>query len=254
MTSEGRAQKFHTDDVLLLRSGWCFWLVYPGEKFASTNQKHYRDLGCDACSMEFLHSFLAFHFAGNQWWRLERSAVFSGLFYRPSTQRFCHFLNIIIKKKKPTINFQNVPNCTGSRYFREAMEFWDRRKPHISITFLHIWIFVSSIMPPDTQKTPGMSKKQLCRSLPLRIHTEIRIFVKGLYPGSFKSWLSLMVWVNVVLNRTVVVDNDWRFDNLCGSHRQSQIKETKTKFLLIQSTLALRTPRYNGHPDNTDGS
>ena len=124
----------------------------------------------------------------------------------------------------------------------------------ISVTFLHIWIFVSSIMPPDTKKTPGMSRKQLCGSLPLRIHTEIRIFVKGLYPGSFKSWLSLMVWVNVVLNRTVVVDNDWRFDNLCGSHRQSQIKETKTKFLLIQSTLALRTPRYNGHPDNTDCS
>ena len=35
------------------------------------------------------------------------------------------------------------------------------------------------------------------------------------------------VWINVtsvsvVLNRTVVVDSDWRFDNLCGSHLQSQ--------------------------------
>ena len=28
--------------------------------------------------------------------------------------------------------------------------------------------------------------------------------------------------VTVVLNRTVVVDSDWRFDNLCGSHLQSQ--------------------------------
>ena len=29
--------------------------------------------------------------------------------------------------------------------------------------------------------------------------------------------------VNVVLNRTVVaVDSDWRFDNLCGGHLQSQ--------------------------------
>ena len=28
--------------------------------------------------------------------------------------------------------------------------------------------------------------------------------------------------VNVVLNRTVFVDSDWRFDNLCGSHLQSQ--------------------------------
>ena len=32
----------------------------------------------------------------------------------------------------------------------------------------------------------------------------------------------MIVWVNVVLNRTVVVDSDWRFDNLCGSHFQSQ--------------------------------
>ena len=37
-----------------------------------------------------------------------------------------------------------------------------------------------------------------------------------------KSRLSLIVWVNVVLNRTVVVHNEWRFDNLCGSHLQSQ--------------------------------
>ena len=28
--------------------------------------------------------------------------------------------------------------------------------------------------------------------------------------------------VTLVLNRTVVVDSDWRFDNLCGSHLQSQ--------------------------------
>ena len=38
----------------------------------------------------------------------------------------------------------------------------------------------------------------------------------------FKSRLSLIVRVNVVLNRTVVVDSDWRFDNLCGSHLQNQ--------------------------------
>ena len=37
----------------------------------------------------------------------------------------------------------------------------------------------------------------------------------------FKSRLSLIVRVNVVLNRTVAVDSDWRFDNLCGSHLQS---------------------------------
>ena len=34
--------------------------------------------------------------------------------------------------------------------------------------------------------------------------------------------LSLIVRVNIVLNRAVVVDNDWCFDNLCGSHLHSQ--------------------------------
>ena len=29
----------------------------------------------------------------------------------------------------------------------------------------------------------------------------------------------VQIVVNVVLNRTVVVDSDWRFDNLCGSSR-----------------------------------
>ena len=40
--------------------------------------------------------------------------------------------------------------------------------------------------------------------------------------GLKKSRLSLIVRVNVVLNKTVVVDSDWRFDNLRGSHLQSQ--------------------------------
>ena len=39
----------------------------------------------------------------------------------------------------------------------------------------------------------------------------------------FQSRLSLIVRVNVVLNRTV--DSDWRFDNLCGSHLQSHSED-----------------------------
>ena len=31
----------------------------------------------------------------------------------------------------------------------------------------------------------------------------------------------MRVWVNVVMNRTVV-DSDWHFNNMCGSHLQSQ--------------------------------
>ena len=33
---------------------------------------------------------------------------------------------------------------------------------------------------------------------------------------------SMIVRVNIVLNRTVVVDSDWRFDNLCSSNVPSQ--------------------------------
>ena len=36
------------------------------------------------------------------------------------------------------------------------------------------------------------------------------------------SRLSMIVRVNVVLNRAVVVDSDWRFDSLSGSHLHSQ--------------------------------
>ena len=48
--------------------------------------------------------------------------------------------------------------------------------------------------------------------------------VKGMNPGviSKNGRLSLIVRVNVVLSRTAVVDSDWRFDNLYGSHLQSQ--------------------------------
>ena len=36
-----------------------------------------------------------------------------------------------------------------------------------------------------------------------------------------KPWLKKIIWVTGVLRRTVVID--WRFDNLCGSHLQSQV-------------------------------
>ena len=61
---------------------------------------------------------------------------------------------------------------------------------------MKIWFF-------SKRKNPGIS-----------ISISISIYIK--------SRLTLIVRVNVVLNRNVVVDSDWRFDNLCGSHLQSQ--------------------------------
>ena len=44
---------------------------------------------------------------------------------------------------------------------------------------------------------------------------------KWFEPRSSIPWLKKIIWVIGVLRRTVV--SDWRFDNLCGSHLQSQV-------------------------------
>ena len=76
------AQKFHTDDTSLPRSGWCFWSGVPCGKFASTKQKHYPDLGSDVSSVwNFCARFSDFISRG----RPEMLSVFSG--YNP-----CQFL------------------------------------------------------------------------------------------------------------------------------------------------------------------
>ena len=53
------------------------------------------------------------------------------------------------------------------------------------------------------------------------IKTVPKVVHRRIYTYYFKSRLSLIVRVNVVLNRTVVVGNVWSFDNLCGGHLQS---------------------------------
>ena len=51
---------------------------------------------------------------------------------------------------------------------------------------------------------------------------EINLFLRKWFePGSSIPWLKKIIWVIGVLRRTVV--SDWRFDNLCGSHLQSQV-------------------------------
>ena len=54
-----------------------------------------------------------------------------------------------------------------------------------------------------------------------QINVCIIIYFERFEPRSHFKRLSLIVRVNV---RTVVVDSDWRFDSLCGSHLQSQIE------------------------------
>ena len=79
LTSEKRAQKFHTDDASLPRSGWCFWLVESNFPRGTSNQKHQPDLGSDASSVSnFCARFSDVIWRGKQWWCCELWAVFLG--------------------------------------------------------------------------------------------------------------------------------------------------------------------------------
>ena len=56
-----------------------FWLVVPRGKCASTNQKHYPDLGSDTSSVwNFCARLSDVISRGNHWWRRKISAVFLG--------------------------------------------------------------------------------------------------------------------------------------------------------------------------------
>ena len=67
----------HTDDVSLPRSGQCFLLAVPREKFASTNQKHYPDLGSETSSVwNFWARSSDVVSRRNQWWRRECRLLF----------------------------------------------------------------------------------------------------------------------------------------------------------------------------------
>ena len=54
-----------------------------------------------------------------------------------------------------------------------------------------------------------------------KIKTTILYLRKWFEPRSSIPWLKKIIWVIGFLRRTVV--SNWRFDNLCGSHLQSQV-------------------------------
>ena len=51
ITSEERAEKFHTDDATLPITWLCIWLVQANFPHGTTNQKHYPDPGTDTSSV-----------------------------------------------------------------------------------------------------------------------------------------------------------------------------------------------------------
>ena len=48
----------------------------------------------------------------------------------------------------------------------------------------------------------------------------------------------MIVRMNIVLNRTVVVDSDCYFDSLCGSHASSQSKSVASRTNTVKVFIA----------------
>ena len=58
--------------------------------------------------------------------------------------------------------------------------------------------------------------------------------------------LSLIIQLNIVLNRTVVVDSDWCFDDLCSSHFQSQSELYHASWWYYTLVVDLIGPLHRG--------
>ena len=98
--------------------------------------------------------------------------------------------------------------------------------------FCHSWTSANGHVPLHHGHNFGLMKSTLfCERFEPRSH--------------FKSRLSLIIWVNIVLNRTVFADSDWRFDNLCGSHLQSQKRQLLSTKTVLSRTTFTRTIKLN---------
>ena len=91
MTTEEWAQKFH--DVSMI---WMWVVLLIGWKFASSNQKHYLELGSEMSSVwNFCDRSSDLIIEGNLWWHHEMSAVFS-----PRGSNMKKISRLFVKKKK----------------------------------------------------------------------------------------------------------------------------------------------------------
>ena len=93
-----------------------------------------------------------------------------------------------------------------------------KNNPNLCSDTSSTWNFCSGSSDIISRETDGGVAKCGCS---LRLGQKWRVTILT-DTKDCKSRLSLIVWVKVVLNRTVVVDSDWRFDNLCGSHFDSE--------------------------------
>ena len=110
MTSEGWAQKFHTDDVSLPRSGSYIWLVKANVPRGTNNQKYTQ---WHVFCVEFLRSFLRRHFTGKPvvaFWnvsRFPRLKIYRKLWHH-SHHRAHFILHTWYSTLKCSCNFKSI--------------------------------------------------------------------------------------------------------------------------------------------------
>ena len=93
------------------------------------------------------------------------------------------------------------------------------------------WDSLCSTNKALTTISPPWKQFQLEWAQPLNNHLqEILYYSEWFEPRSISSLYCVIVRVSIVLKRTVV--GDWRFDNLSGSHLQSQVSSVCQSMLL----------------------
>ena len=111
---------------------------------------------------------------------------------------------------------------------------------HLYLCMLMIFLLHSSIVPATLEEKLNkvyVRSKSFCYPINARYMSKRQnncmIYYERFEPRShFMSRLCMIVRVNAVLNRTVV-DSDWRFVNLCGSHLQSQSELYHVRQLMV---------------------
>ena len=113
----------------LPRCEQCFWLVVPRGKFATTNQKHYPDLGSDTSSVwSFCFRSPDVISRENQQWLCGMSAFFLGCF--KSNHRHSELTNRNVVLRAAHCN-SRIWICRKKRYQRKE---WEQRKKKVYIS------------------------------------------------------------------------------------------------------------------------
>ena len=145
----------------------------------------------------------------------------------------------MLEKQIPNLNepqiFSKI-SCTAWRIdcsfsSSESLAYWYRLASCVStkelknctFVFFDIPVLCTTFKVKDSTLLTTHPFLEHCICIPYYYSTKKKKLCERFEPRNhFMSELSMIVWVNVVLNRTVVDDSDWYFDNLYGSHLQSQ--------------------------------